>query len=162
MPAQDSPQNAVTERRIRARSNWLRAVVAGAVTALIVGVPTDIVDTALFSREIPVRWWEYPVFGATVLLTAAWFGIQAPPRSEERPTKTYAGVLLAVFAVGCPVCNKLVVAALGVSGALGIWAPIQPILAVVSLALLTMAVTYRWRRRDCSDDTCTTDLATVR
>ncbi|MCW2298136.1 hypothetical protein [Rhodococcus erythropolis] len=161
MPDPDSTENVSSERKIRKGPHWLRGVAGGAVTALIVGVPTDILDTTLFSREIPVRWWEYPVFGATVLLTALWFGIQSPPRGEERPTKTYAGVMLAVFAVGCPVCNKLVVAALGVSGALGVWAPIQPILAAVSLALLTMAVAYRWRRRDCSDIRCEGNVTVV-
>lgn len=161
MPAPDSTEYLISERRIRKGPHWLRGVVGGAVTALIVGVPTDILDTDLFSREIPVRWWEYPVFGATVLLTALWFGIQSPPRGEERQTKTYTGIMLAVFAVGCPVCNKLVIAVLGVSGALGIWAPIQPILAVVSLALLTTAVAYRWRRRDCSAIGCAGNLTVV-
>ena len=48
-----------------------------------------------------------------------------------------------VLAVGCPVCNKLVVAAIGVSGALNVWAPIQPLIAAASLALLGWAL---WRR----------------
>src|SRR5690606_39345166 len=97
----------------------------GGLTLLVVGVPTDIIDTPLFSREIPVRWWEYPVLAATAVLTAAWFAIQRPPTSEGSDRKPLAGVLLTVFAVGCPVCNKLVLVALGTSGALSVWAPLQ-------------------------------------
>ncbi len=39
----------------------------------------------------------------------------------------------AVFAIGCPVCNKLVVLALGFSGALAYFEPIQPALALAGL-----------------------------
>ena len=53
--------------------------------------------------------------------------------------------MLAAFAVGCPVCNKLVVAALGMSGALTIWAPLQPVIATASIAALGWALRSRLR-----------------
>ncbi|WP_031938846.1 hypothetical protein [Prescottella defluvii] len=129
----------------------LRALAAGAVTLFVVGVPTDIIDTPFFGREVPVRWWEYPVLAATVVLTALWFGIR-PGARQTRPTGAMAGVMLAVFAVGCPVCNKIVLLAIGTSGALGFWAPLQPVLAVVSLAVLTVAVVLRRRQSLCGPD----------
>ncbi|OEU96295.1 hypothetical protein AN216_21610 [Streptomyces oceani] len=54
-----------------------------------------------------------------------------------------ASGLLAYFAVGCPVCNKLVLLLLGTSGAMQVWAPVQPLIAVLSLALLTFATVRR-------------------
>jgi hypothetical protein len=57
--------------------------------------------------------------------------------------KATAGGVLSFLAVGCPVCNKLVVLAIGISGALSYWAPLQPLLAVASLALLGFAVRRR-------------------
>ncbi|MFC4603441.1 hypothetical protein [Rhodococcus kronopolitis] len=118
------------------------------MTVIAVGVPTDIIDTPFFGREVPVRWWEYPVLAATAILTALWFGLR-PVAQERRPTGAAAGVVLAVFAVGCPVCNKIVLLAIGTSGALGFWAPLQPVLAVISLALLTVAVVLRRRQSLC-------------
>ncbi len=53
----------------------------------------------------------------------------------------------AFLAIGCPVCNKLALLLLGTSGALSIWAPIQPILGAVSLALLMATVVWRLRLR---------------
>ncbi|OQO90306.1 hypothetical protein B1813_17960 [Saccharomonospora piscinae] len=143
-----------TGRRARRAA---RAFAMGALTLAVVAVPTDIIDTPLFSREIPVRWWEYPVVAATVALTIAWFAIQGPPPTAGGSRRPLGGVLLAVFAVGCPVCNKLVLVALGTSGALGLWAPLQPFLALISLALLTAAVVQRRRRgrqSACSSDAC--------
>lgn len=53
------------------------------------------------------------------------------------------GGLVSFFAVGCPVCNKLVLVALGSTGALQWFAPIQPILAVAALGLLIWALRRR-------------------
>lgn len=55
------------------------------------------------------------------------------------------GALLSVLAVGCPVCNKLVVLLLGVSGALSWFAPAQPLLAVLSVILLAFGLRRRLR-----------------
>lgn len=155
-PVEPVPNPAEPATRPRA-ARYARAGLMGLLALLAVGIPTDILDTPLFTREIPVRWWEYPVLAATAALTFAWFAIQGPPPSEKAKRKPLAGVVLTVFAVGCPVCNKLVLVALGTSGALGLWAPLQPFLAVLSLALLVAAVAQRWRRRDCSDDTCSAE-----
>lgn len=54
------------------------------------------------------------------------------------------GGLLSLFAVGCPVCNKIVLLALGTSGALTWFAPVQPVLAVASIGALGWALRTRW------------------
>jgi hypothetical protein len=88
------------------------------------------------------------------------YNLAALPPAAERGAdeRGRAGVLgttfLSTLAVGCPVCNKIVMGLLGVSGALGVWAPIQPVLAVMSLVLLGAAVIVRWRRRACTPDSC--------
>jgi hypothetical protein len=46
---------------------------------------------------------------------------------------------MTVLAVGCPLCNKLVLAVLGSSGALAVWAPLQPVLALAALAIAARA-----------------------
>jgi hypothetical protein len=54
-----------------------------------------------------------------------------------------AGALLSFFAVGCPVCNKLALVALGYSGAIQYFAPIQPYLALAGIALLMYSLRMR-------------------
>ena len=55
-------------------------------------------------------------------------------------TLATVGGLVSFFAVGCPVCNKLVLLALGASGAVSWFAPVQPVLAVASVALMAWAL----------------------
>lgn len=123
---------------------WLAAALGAAVVALAAGVPTDVVPTSLFTRMTPVQWWNYPILTATALLgglvVATYVRTPADPGGAG---KAAGGGLLSALAIGCPVCNKLVVLALGFSGALTIWAPLQPVLGLASLALLGWALRTR-------------------
>jgi hypothetical protein len=129
---------------------------------LAVGVPSALVANPLFSRMTPTPWWSYGVW----VLTAAVSGLLAatyvrrPSAVSSSPARVgLVANIGSLLAVGCPVCNKLVIAAVGVSGALNLWAPIQPLIAATSLGLLGWAL---WRRlrvlRSCrvGGDACST------
>ncbi len=72
----------------------------------------------------------------------------ADPEAERRSSVLgYASGLAAFLAIGCPVCNKVALVLLGASGALSIWAPLQPIIGLASVALLAAALAWRLRMR---------------
>ena len=134
------------------------AVIAAVGVALVIGVPTDVIPNPVFGRPVPVTWWSYP----TLIVTAVLGGLLAatyvrqPAVNDvdiavelDAPTRTgsVAG-LLSFFAVGCPVCNKLVIVALGTTGARQLFEPVQPVLAVASLGLLWWALRARLRNAD--------------
>lgn len=166
----------VSARHTRTVSQWTRrhrlvALGAGVATALLIGLPTDVVPNPVFGRSIGVTWWSYPALIVTSVLSgllaatyvrdprlAAADGDTAAGRvaggaagadddgAIDRPTRTAGiGGLFAFFAVGCPVCNKLVLLALGTTGAVRWFEPVQPFLAVVSVALLVWALRARLR-----------------
>lgn len=124
---------------------------AGALgTALLVGLPTDVIPNDWFGRMTPVRGYDVPVLVAMSLLSgllvASYWGVTGVSCPVRRPGAAGAtGAALGWLAIGCPVCNKLVVLALGSSGALSWFAPAQPWLAALSVALLLVAVGWRWR-----------------
>jgi hypothetical protein len=123
------------------------AVCAGAIFALAVGVPTGVIPTPLYTRMTPVLWWNYPVWAATAVLgglvVATYIRRPGDTTARSGLGSASGGGLLAAFAVGCPICNKLVVATLGVSGALTIWAPLQPALGALSVLGLAWALRRR-------------------
>jgi hypothetical protein len=142
--------------RMWSTRRWMSALVGALLTALIVGLPTDVIPNPVFGRPIDVTWWSYPVLVATAALGGLLIATYvrdpddlAPDDADDeldRPGKTGGlGGLLSFFAVGCPTCNKLVVVALGSTGALDWFAPAQPVLAVASLALLAWALRARLR-----------------
>jgi hypothetical protein len=55
------------------------------------------------------------------------------------------GTVLSAFAVGCPICNKVVVVALGAGGAVSYFSPVQPLIGLASIALLGTALALRLR-----------------
>lgn len=157
---------------------WGAALLAILGAGLLLGLPTDLVPNPVFGRQIEAPGWAYPAWIVTSvlagLLMATYVRDRAPspvPASvspgegggstddtdaasgqpfgadEKRFT---AGGLLAVFAIGCPTCNALVVLALGANGALAFFEPVQPFLAIAGIVLLAWAL----RRRLQSERAC--------
>lgn len=154
------------------RRRIVAAALAATTFALAVGIPTGLVPTPLYTRMTPVLWWNYVAWAMTTVLGGLVVAtyIRRPEDHAPRSGATAAagGGLLTAFAVGCPICNKLVVAALGVSGAMTVWAPLQPVIAVLSIVGLAWALRRRLRNeyacsvssdprsRVASDDTSST------
>ncbi len=126
------------------------------VSALAIGLPTDVIPNPVFGRQgTPVEPWAIPVLVITALLSgllfATYFRDGTTPDADDlveldQPSRFGSlGGLLSFFAVGCPICNKLVVIALGTSGALTWFAPVQPYLGVIALGLLAWALRVRLR-----------------
>ncbi len=135
--------------RLWSPRRWLSAAAATVVTALVVAVPTAMVPTPVFGREVPTTWWAWPVLVLTSvmggLLFAGYVREPGATTSASIDRRGAAGGLLTFFAVGCPVCNKLALVALGYAGALRWFAPVQPFLAVAGVALLAWALRARLR-----------------
>lgn len=130
----------------------LVAAAGAAGAALLVGLPTDVVPNPVFSRAVAVTWWSYPtlavvaVLSGLLLATYVRTDAAAAVLPEDRPARRgLASGALSLFAVGCPVCNKLVLLALGSSGAMTWFAPAQPLLAALSVVGLAFALRARWR-----------------
>lgn len=132
---------------------WMAAALAAIATALMIGVPTVLIPTPVFARSVPVQWWSYPVLAATAVLSGLIFAtyVRTSVQATKRQTRiSFGGGMLSMFAVGCPACNKIAVLLLGMSGALNLWAPVQPVLGVASVGLLAWAL----RRRLAGERAC--------
>ncbi|HET7762289.1 MAG TPA: hypothetical protein VFL46_08010 [Phycicoccus sp.] len=129
---------------------WWVAAAAAAATALVVAVPTAMIPTPVFGRAVPTTWWAWPTLALTALLGGMLVAtyVREPgdvPAAGRLDRKGTLGGLLSFFAVGCPVCNKLALVALGYTGALRWFAPVQPLLAVAGVLLLAWALRVRLR-----------------
>lgn len=132
---------------------WGAAAVACAGWLLVSGVPTGIVETPLYARMTPVLWWNYPLWVANSVLagvlTAAYLRGGFGAIGGRTGGGLVGGGLLSVFAVGCPVCNKLVVLVLGFGGAMSYFAPLQPVLGLASTGLLLYGLRVRLGAGSC-------------
>ena len=138
---------------------WLVAVGAAAATGLVLGYVTVLIPNPVFGREVPPTAWSYPVWIATSVLTGLLFATYLRPKvpvpgagrsasdggtgEEKTSWLGMAGTVTGWFAIGCPVCNKIALLALGYSGALTYFAPVQPWLAALALVLLVVSLGYR-------------------
>lgn len=148
----------------RALRGWgprqlITAAVVTVAVAVFIGLVTVLIPNPVFGREIPPVPWNYPVWIATAILTGILVATYVQSGDEDEDTSRKAdqradrrsarvggvGGILAWFAVGCPVCNKIALIALGYTGALTWFAPLQPVLAAAALGLSTVAVVWRLR-----------------
>jgi hypothetical protein len=142
-------RSATAELRSWSLRRWLVAAGVGVAVAFATGIPTDVVPNPLYVRMTPVVWWNYPVWAFSAVLAgliAATY-VRARPKLAGRRLAGGAlgGGVLSLFAVGCPICNNLVVAALGAGGALSYFGPAQPVIGIASIALLGLVLGLRLR-----------------
>ena len=119
----------------------------GLLTYFVIALPTAVIKNPIFGREIAVTDWSNTVIVITSLLTGLLTATYVKNEfSDDNPKQLKvgsAGALLSFFAVGCPVCNKIALIALGYSGAIQYFAPIQPYLALAGIALLMFSLRMR-------------------
>jgi hypothetical protein len=138
---------------------WRVALLSGIATAILVALPTAVIPNPIFGRAVEVTWWSYPVviltgiLGGLLLATYVrepWMETETPQEQAEDKKASKLGIaggFIAFFAVGCPVCNKLVLLALGASGAMTWFAPVQPFLAIASVILMAVALRIRLKNQ---------------
>lgn len=132
-------------------STFPRAVPIAALAAVLIAVPSDLIDTPLFGRPVETRPVDFVILAVTSALIGLIFAIRAEPvvaadGSEAEPqedTTPVWGGFVSFLAVGCPVCNQAVVALVGTSGALSWWAPVQPLVGLAAIGLLLYALRRR-------------------
>ncbi len=142
---------------------WVVAAAVAAGTYLFFGLSTAVLANPVFGRSVPPTTWAPNVLIATAILSGllsatyvrnvgrapiqlASIGEATEPATTSRTARAgAAGSLLAYLAIGCPVCNKLALLLLGTTGALNLYAPIQPYLGAIGIALLALALVVRLR-----------------
>jgi hypothetical protein len=145
----------------------LHAVLWAAASLLAFGLAAAIIPNPAFGRQVPpepfaiVVWLvSAPLMG----LLGATYSAAAPSGPVADPVPLLAGPVPGVagrdgtvlgtvasfgafLAIGCPVCNKIALVLLGASGAMTVFAPLQPVIGAASLVLLAGTLAWRFRLR---------------
>jgi hypothetical protein len=145
------------------------AIAWGLGSLILFGLTSAIIPNPVFGRQIPPEPFAIAVWvlsaplmgliGATYSAprlagsVAAGASVAVPLQAADAVAERRAGRLGTVagfgafLAIGCPVCNKVALVLLGTSGALTLWAPLQPIIGAASLLLLAATLAWRFRSR---------------
>jgi hypothetical protein len=126
---------------------WITVAVSAIITGLVISIPTAVLENSVFGREIAVTSWSVPVIVITSILSGLLFATYIKNDSANTEDTSLkigtAGAFFSFLAVGCPVCNKIALVALGYSGAMNYFAPVQPFLAFAGVAILAYALIMR-------------------
>ena len=153
---------------IRDRSLLIWSAMWTFVALVGFGVTTGIIPNPVFGRGVPVEpfavvvWLAsapligivmatyfapIPASGPVLLGSGQGHAAAEPSIRRDGTALGSIGGFAAFLAIGCPTCNKIALLLLGASGATSVFAPIQPFIGAVSLALLAGTVVWRLRLR---------------
>lgn len=135
---------------------WSLSALYTVGSALLLGIPTRLIPTSLFSRMVPTSPQDDVIWIVSALLLGPLLALMTlypmpsqkaalGKRSLAGTGRAFGGALLSFFSVGCPVCNKVVVLLLGLGGAMTIFNPLRPFLGLASIVLLGVTLFLRVR-----------------
>ena len=112
--------------------------------ALLLGIPTVIIENPWFTRMTPITPEQYVFWALSSVVVGALLGTYLSPGLRGGSAAPLASSsLLGIFAIGCPTCNAVVLAALGTSGALNLFAPVQPLIGIAAVTIAGWALWIR-------------------
>jgi len=112
-------------------------LVAGLVSAVLQAIPTAVFPNPFFVRMTPVRLLDYVFLAASSVLIGLIFSTFTLPKATVScQNRAFGSGVLSTLAIGCPICNHVVVAMIGISGALSYWAPLQPVVGATAVVIL--------------------------
>lgn len=119
-------------------------LVATLISAVLQAIPTAVISNPVFVRMTPVRAQDYLFLAASSALIGlifSTFGVRKAAVSCQ--SRAVGGGVLSTLAIGCPICNHVVVALIGISGALTYWAPLQPVVGATAIVILIWTLLKR-------------------
>ncbi|WP_254768487.1 hypothetical protein [Salinilacihabitans rarus] len=139
-----------------------RAVAWGVATAVgvfsLFGLVTGLVPNPLYVRMVPRTPTDYLLLALTALLAGAYVTQRLAAASREDADGrldgdgadrwAVGGLIGGFLAVGCPVCNAVLLALFSSSALMTYFDPLRPLLGALSVALLAGLIAVR-RRRSC-------------
>lgn len=118
----------------------------GLAVLLFVGIPSGVIANPFFVRPLEARPTDYVFLGViTVLAIALGASYGVPAVCPPQDTKAFGSGLLLFIGIGCPVCNKVVIAVAGAGGALAYFEPLQPLFSAAAIVLMGVALILRVR-----------------
>lgn len=118
----------------------------GLAVLLLVGIPSGVIPNPFFVRPLEARPTDFIFLGViTALAVALGATYGVPKRCSPQDSKALGSGLLLFIGIGCPVCNKVVLALAGASGALTYFEPIQPLFSLAAIAVMGVALALRVR-----------------
>ncbi len=122
--------------------------VIGLAIFVFLGIITVLIPNSLFVRMTPVYFYDYIFFVLTSILSGVYVALWHYSRNtnSKRSCMTVGGIVAGFFSFGCAICNKLLILVLGLTTITTYFMPIQPILGVFGLILLSYAIYTQYRK----------------
>ncbi len=120
----------------------LFGIVSGIILFFLLGTITVLIPNSFFKRMSPVHFYDYIFLVITSLLFGIFIGLWNYRRSATKKSCGLAagGTFGGLFSFGCAICNHLLVYLLGMTFITAYFMPVQPVLGIISIILLSWGI----------------------
>jgi hypothetical protein len=126
--------------------NLARGIAAAAAMFVALGTVAALWNNPLFMRMTPTGGFEIALLLLQSVLAGVFVGL---PQSQCGKRTAGAGAIIGFLGIACPVCNKLLVLAIGSALLLEYFEPVRLYVALAGAALLAAAVWVKLARPEC-------------
>ena len=132
----------------------VNSIIIGTIVAFLIflafGTVTVLIKNPFFIRMTPIHWYDYLFLILTSTLSGAYIGLWYYAKNNKNLNSKCdyvagSGAVGGFFSFSCAICNKLLIWLIGLSGVVAYFMPLQPILGVISIAILSYAVYIQLR-----------------
>lgn len=124
-------------------SIWLPAFVYSTGFFILFGIVTDLIQNKFFIRMTNITISDYVFLTLTSVLLGTYVSFYRYGKKHSNKActaATYSGGFFGFLGFGCPVCNKIIVLLLGVTGVLTYIEPYRPFIGSAGIGLMGYAV----------------------
>ncbi len=119
----------------------MMGILVAVVSFILLGAVSALIKNPFFIRMNPIHFYDYIFLILTALLFGIYIGLWHYTKKSSKCSYFATGGTFGGFlSFGCALCNKLLLLLLGVAGITAYFMPLQPIIGVLSILLLSYAV----------------------
>ena len=113
------------------------------LTFFLLSIPTAVIPNPLFTRMVPVYWYDYVYLIFDSILMGIYLGLifgRGRKKACKVEKKAMTGGIVGFLGIACPVCNKVLLLLFGATFLLTYFEPIRPFVGLLSVVILLWAV----------------------
>lgn len=136
---------------LKDRKPLMMGMLTGVATFLILGVPTALLPTGIFTRMIAPSLLDYVFLVLISAMLGAFIGfyVRRKRNGGREDTAAAGGTLIGALAIICPICNALLVSVFGAAFLLAWFDPARMFLGIISVLVLAGALYIKVKGNDC-------------
>ena len=127
--------------------NLVIASLVGLGFLALLGAVTALIPNPIFTRMVQITTWDYLFLILLPILLSTFIFLKLENKSKDQKNEytAFGAAFVSIFALGCPICNALLISIFSATALLAYFDPYRPVLGLISSVLLIVAIAFEYK-----------------